>query len=45
MLEYELNQKTPIQVIFSGESGKIVRLEGVKQLLPLFFSEEGLRSE
>ncbi|MBX7050593.1 MAG: cytidine deaminase [Flavobacteriales bacterium] len=43
MLEYELNQESPIAVIMRGRSGKIYRCEGIKQLLPIFFHEDGLK--
>jgi cytidine deaminase len=43
MLEYELNQDTSISLLMQGESGRILRIEGVRQLLPLFFHEPGLR--
>lgn len=43
MLEYELNQDAPIAVIMRGRSGKIYRCEGIKQLLPIFFHEDGLK--
>ena len=44
MLEYELNQGTDITMLMQGRSGDIIRLEGVKQLLPLYFNEEGLKT-
>lgn len=43
MLEYELNQTEPIQLIMQGSSGGIILVESVKSLLPLFFSEQGLK--
>ena len=43
MLEYELNQDSQISVIMRGRSGKIYRCEGIKQLLPIFFHEDGLK--
>jgi cytidine deaminase len=43
MLEYELNQKKPIIVIMMGESGKVYRVSGIQQLLPISFNEEGLK--
>lgn len=43
MLEYELNQKSDITIIMQGSSGLIYRMIGVKQLLPLYFNEDGLR--
>jgi cytidine deaminase len=45
MLEYELNQKSPITVIMRGVEGKTYRMHGVHSLLPLFFNEEGLKKE
>lgn len=43
MLEYELNQDVEIRLLFSGITGKIIRMEGVRNLLPLFFHESSLR--
>jgi cytidine deaminase len=43
MLEYELNQDVEIRMLFSGNTGKIIRMEGVRNLLPLFFHESSLR--
>lgn len=43
MLEYESNQESPIVMIMRGVTGKVFRLEGVAQLLPLSFNEEGLK--
>jgi cytidine deaminase len=43
MLEYELNQDVEIRLLFSGNTGKIVRMEGIRNLLPLFFRESSLR--
>lgn len=43
MLEYELNQNQNITLIMQGSSGSIYKVEGVKQLLPLYFNEDGLR--
>lgn len=37
MLEYEVNQKEPIEIIFMGETGKIVKTESVVSLLPFSF--------
>lgn len=44
MLEYELNQSEDITLLMQGESGDIIRLVGIKQLLPLYFNEEGLKA-
>jgi hypothetical protein len=43
MLEYELNQNLPITILMQGSTGAIYKMEGVKNLLPLYFNEEGLR--
>jgi cytidine deaminase len=43
MLEYELNQDVEIRLLFSGNTGKIIRMVGVRNLLPLFFHESSLR--
>jgi cytidine deaminase len=43
MLEYEMNQGSLITIIMQGQAGKIYRVEGVKNLLPLFFNEQGLK--
>ncbi len=44
MLEYEMNQKSPITLIMRGTTGKVYRVKGISQLLPLFFHEEGLKA-
>jgi len=43
MLEYELNQDTSIKLLLRGNSGRMIRIDGVRQLLPFFFHENGLR--
>lgn len=43
MLEYEMNQDIAITVLMKGTTGKIYRITGVRQLLPLFFHEGGLK--
>lgn len=43
MLEYEMNQDVAITLIMKGTTGKVYRLSGVRQLLPLFFHEGGLK--
>ncbi len=37
LLEYEVNQKEPMEIIFMGETGKIVKTESVVSLLPFSF--------
>ena len=37
LAEYEVNQKSPITLYFMGETGKVVRANSVKDLLPLIF--------
>lgn len=43
MLEYELNQYEPIELILSGTKGKIYTLSNVRSLLPLYFSHLDLK--
>ncbi|MFD1316882.1 cytidine deaminase [Namhaeicola litoreus] len=38
LLEYEFRQKKPITIYFSGESGKIIKVESINQLLPFAFN-------
>ncbi|RCS27679.1 cytidine deaminase [Polaribacter sp. WD7] len=40
--EYEINQKTPFQVIFMGEVGEIVKTESLLSLLPFSFDSSYL---
>lgn len=42
LLEYEVKQKEAITVFLSGETGKIYRIEKVRDLLPLSFTAEDL---
>ena len=42
LAEYEVNQKTPIVLYFMGESGKVVKADSVKSLLPLVFDRSFL---
>ena len=42
MLEYELNQQSPIKIIFYGEEGNVWELPSTKLLLPLFFNRDFL---
>ncbi len=45
LLEYEINQQQPIVIIMKGTNGKTYRSVGVRQLLPLFFHEDGLKAK
>lgn len=40
--EYEQKQKSPIAIYFMGETGKIVKVDSVKDLLPLGFDAKYL---
>ena len=42
LVEYEINQNTPIQIYFMGETGKIIKVASVKNLLPLVFDNSYL---
>lgn len=42
MLEYEINQKQSIEVIFMGEVGKIVKTDSINSLLPFSFDSSYL---
>lgn len=44
MLEYELNQKSDIEIILQGEKGQIIVVDNVKDLMPLHFFESNLKS-
>jgi cytidine deaminase (EC 3.5.4.5) len=37
MLEFEVNQKQPFQVLFMGEVGNVVKTNSLKDLLPFSF--------
>jgi len=37
LAEYEVKQNTPIAIYFMGETGKIVKSNSIKDLLPLIF--------
>jgi cytidine deaminase len=39
MLEYEVNQKEPIQIIFMGEIGEVVKTASLVSLLPFSFDD------
>lgn len=40
--EYEVKQKSPIEIYFMGETGKIVKSESLANLLPLLFDKSVL---
>ncbi|WP_461532210.1 cytidine deaminase [Sinomicrobium sp.] len=40
--EYEVKQKSPLQLYFMGETGKVVKAPSVGDLLPLVFDKESL---
>ena len=40
--EYEVRQETPIEIYFMGESGKVVKSNSLKELLPLGFDSSYL---
>lgn len=40
--EYEINQKTPIEILFMGEVGKIIKTESLLSLLPFSFDSSYL---
>ena len=42
LAEYEVKQETPIAIYFMGETGKIVKANSVKELLPLIFDNSYL---
>lgn len=37
--EYEVNQKTPIEIYFMGETGKVIKSNSLANLLPLVFDK------
>jgi len=41
--EYEINQKCPINIYFMGETGKVVKAESIKVLLPFIFDNTFLK--
>ena len=43
LAEYEVNQDQPIQVYFMGETGKVVRSNSVKDLMPFIFDSSFLK--
>jgi len=42
LAEYEVKQESPIAIYFMGETGKIVKTNSVKELLPLIFDNSYL---
>ncbi|WP_406684854.1 cytidine deaminase [Seonamhaeicola sp. MEBiC1930] len=40
--EYEINQNTPIEIYFMGETGKVVKSNSLANLLPLVFDKSEL---
>jgi len=42
LAEYEVNQKSPIPIYFMGATGKVVKANSVKDLLPLVFDSSYL---
>lgn len=42
LYEYEFNQKEPIQILFMGETGKIIKVESLASLLPFSFNSSFL---
>lgn len=40
--EYEVNQKSPIEIYFMGTSGKILKSNSLENLLPLIFDKSQL---
>ncbi|MBV1924587.1 MAG: cytidine deaminase [Flavobacteriaceae bacterium] len=42
LVEYEVKQESDIETYFMGESGKIIKANSIKDLLPLIFNKEYL---
>lgn len=42
LAEYEVKQKSPMAIYFMGETGKVVKANSVKDLLPLIFDSSYL---
>lgn len=40
--EYEMKQETPIEIFFMGETGKVVKVNSISDLLPLIFDSSFL---
>jgi len=43
IIEYEMLSRKKIRVILMGETGKVIVFDGIDQLLPLSFREDGLK--
>ena len=43
MLDYEVNQKQPIEILFMGEIGEVVKTESLISLLPFSFDDSFLQ--
>lgn len=37
LLEYEINQKKDVEILFMGEIGEIIKVNSLKSLLPFYF--------
>lgn len=44
LAEYEVKQESPIAIFFMGETGKVVKANSIKDLLPLVFDSSFLES-
>ncbi len=42
LVEYEVKQEKPIELYFMGETGKVIKADSVKDLLPLVFDNNCL---
>lgn len=42
LLEYEINQKEPIEIFFTGEVGLVIKANSLKDLLPFAFDQSFL---
>ena len=43
LVEYEVNQKSPMAIYFMGDSGKVYKANSVKDLLPFVFDSSFLK--
>ncbi len=43
--EYEIKQKSPIQIFFAGETGEVYKSDTIKNLLPLLFNKNLLEKD
>jgi cytidine deaminase len=44
MTEYEFKQNSPIEILLSSPSGKVIKIDSVKKLLPLVFEGSVLKN-